>query len=66
MPGLSIVAEVLGAGATYGMAHWTLTWAGDSSGSRADGILLVALDPTGRGAAIREWTLAEGAPQGVA
>ena len=57
MPHLDTRAEILGAGATYGVVHWSLTWDGDGTERRADGILLVALDAMGRGAAVREWTL---------
>jgi hypothetical protein len=56
MPGLDTRAEILGAGATYGVVHWALAW-GDAGVGRADGILLVALDPMGRAAAVREWTV---------
>jgi ketosteroid isomerase-like protein len=62
MPGLDTRAEILGAGATYGVVHWTLAWGvvdGEERPGRADGVLLVALDPMGRGAAVREWTLDE-------
>ena len=59
MPGLDTRAEILGAGATYGVVHWTLTWGARGAGEQADGILLVALDPMGRGSAVREWTVAD-------
>jgi hypothetical protein len=58
-PGLDTTAEVLGVGATYGVARWTLTWGGRGDRERADGILLVALDPLGRCSAIREWTITD-------
>lgn len=63
-PGLSVAAEVLGVGATYGVAHWRLTWAGAPSAPAGpaapaeDGVLLVALDVTGRCTALREWVAA--------
>lgn len=62
MPGLDTRAEILGAGATYGVVHWSLTWGGRGFGERADGVLLVALDPMGRGSAVREWTVQEERP----
>ena len=62
MPGLDTSAEVLGAGSTYAVVRWTLTWGARGAGEHADGVLLVALDPFGRGAAIREWTLTEPLP----
>jgi limonene-1,2-epoxide hydrolase len=62
MPGLDTRAEILGAGATYGVVHWSLAWGGRAPGERADGVLLVALDPMGRGSAVREWTVEEGRP----
>jgi hypothetical protein len=58
MPGLDTRAEILGVGSTYGMVHWSLSWGGRGPAERADGILLVALDPMGRGSAVREWTIA--------
>lgn len=62
-PGLAIRAEVLGAGATYAVAHWRLTWGGAVPDE--DGVLLVALDVTGRCSALREWSAADpGAPAG--
>jgi hypothetical protein len=58
MPGLSSRAEVLGVGATYGMARWQLSWDAEPRvPAEADGILLVALDPTGRCSAVREWSI---------
>jgi limonene-1,2-epoxide hydrolase len=61
MPGLDTRAEILGAGATFGIVHWALSWGERGTGERADGVLLVALDPMGRASAIREWTV-EDAP----
>ncbi len=61
MPALSTRAEILGASATHLVAHWTLAWRGGGPGERADGVLLVSLDPMGRAAAVREWTLADSA-----
>lgn len=70
--GLAISAEALGVGATYAVAHWTLTWGtgGDSaarsggesptsSGRTADGMILAAFDPMGRCSSFREWTLTD-------
>ncbi len=62
MPGLDSRAEILGVGSTYAIAHWALTWGARGPGDRADGVLLVALDPMGRCSAIREWTLDERLP----
>ena len=62
MPGLDTRAEILGVGSTYAVAHWTLSWGARGAGQHADGMLLVALDPMGRCAAIREWTLDEPLP----
>jgi hypothetical protein len=45
-------AQVLGAGDTYGVAHWRV-----SSGSRAvDGVLVAALDDRGRCTSLRIWS----------
>ena len=50
-PGASFVAQVLGAGDTYGVAHWRV-----ATGSRAlDGVLVAALDERGRCTALRTW-----------
>lgn len=51
-PGAAFTAQVLGAGDTYGVAHWRVT-----SGERAaDGVWVVALDPRGRCESLREWS----------
>lgn len=57
MPALDTRAEILGAGATYGVVHWSLGWGARGPGERADGVLLVALDAMGRCSAVREWTV---------
>lgn len=50
-PGASFSAQVLGAGDTYGVAHWRV-----ASGSRArDGVLVAALDDRGRCTSLRLW-----------
>lgn len=50
-PGASFSAQVLGAGDTYGVAHWRV-----ASGSRArDGVLVAALDDRGRCTSLRQW-----------
>lgn len=50
-PGASFAAHVLGAGETYGVAHWRVT-----SGARAlDGVLVAALDARGRCESLRQW-----------
>jgi hypothetical protein len=67
LPGLSTRAEILGVGATYGIAHWRLRWEGDERvrAGEADGVLLVALDAMGRCTAVREWSLGRGDVAGV-
>ncbi len=55
-PAASFAAQVLGAGDTYGVAHWRV-----ASGSRArDGVLVVALDDRGRCTSLRQWWHAGG------
>ena len=50
-PGASFAAQVLGAGDTYGVAHWRV-----AIGSRArDGVLVAALDDRGRCTSLRQW-----------
>ena len=50
-PGASFTAQVLGAGDTYGVAHWRV-----ASGDRAlDGVLVAALDDRGRCESLRQW-----------
>jgi hypothetical protein len=50
--GASFAAQVLGAGGTYGVAHWRV-----ASGDRArDGVWVVALDARGRCESLREWS----------
>ncbi|HLB44965.1 MAG TPA: nuclear transport factor 2 family protein [Candidatus Limnocylindrales bacterium] len=50
-PGASFAAQVLGAGDTYGVAHWRVT-----SGDHAlDGVLVAALDARGRCTSLRQW-----------
>ena len=50
--GARFSAQVLGAGDTYGVAHWRVT-----SGSRAlDGVMLCALDERGRCTSLRLWS----------
>lgn len=58
--GLSISAEVLGAGGTHAVAHWRLIWRdGGADGAErvADGILIAALDAFGRCNSLREWSI---------
>ncbi|MEO8625800.1 MAG: nuclear transport factor 2 family protein [Candidatus Limnocylindrales bacterium] len=51
-PGASFTAQVLGAGDTYGVAHWRV-----ASAERAlDGVWVVALDARGRCESLREWS----------
>ena len=51
-PGAAFSAQVLGAGDTYGVAHWRV-----AAGERAlDGVWVVALDPRGRCESLREWS----------
>lgn len=59
-PGLAIAAEVLGAGGTFAVVHWRLTWPEEVPAE--DGILLVALDVTGRCNGLREWAAADPGP----
>ena len=48
---------------TYGIAHWRLTWAGGGITRAEDGVILAALDVTGRCTALREWAAEDpGAP----
>ncbi|HUR15640.1 MAG TPA: nuclear transport factor 2 family protein [Candidatus Limnocylindrales bacterium] len=50
-PSARFTAQILGAGSTYGVAHWRV-----SSGSRAiDGVLVCALDGRGRCTSLRMW-----------
>lgn len=47
----SFAAQVLGAGDTYGVAHWSV-----AAGERVrDGVLVVALDNRGRCTSLRQW-----------
>ena len=50
-PGASFVAQVLGAGDTYGVAHWRVT----SRTNALDGVMVVALDARGRCESLRQW-----------
>ena len=50
-PGVSFAAQVLGAGDTYGVAHYRVT----SSDHALDGVLVVALDAHGRCTSLRQW-----------
>jgi SnoaL-like domain len=55
-PRAAFSAQVLGAGDTYGVAHWRV-----ASGERAlDGVWVVALDARGRCESLREWSHASG------
>jgi ketosteroid isomerase-like protein len=50
-PAASFAAQVLGAGDTYGVAHWRV-----SSRDRAiDGVLVAAIDDRGRCDSLRQW-----------
>lgn len=49
--GLSFEARVLGAGETYGVAHFRLV----SEARTVDGVFLVAMDGRGRCTALRRW-----------
>jgi hypothetical protein len=60
-PSVSINAQVLGVGATYGIAHWVSGWKAGDADAVADGIMLVALDPFGRCTSLREWSVNEAA-----
>ena len=51
LPRASFSAQVLGAGDTYGVAHWRV-----GNASRAiDGVLVAALDERGRCTSLRQW-----------
>jgi hypothetical protein len=51
LPGATFSAQVLGAGDTYGVAHWRVT----SMDRALDGVMVVALDPRGRCESLRQW-----------
>ncbi len=56
-PNASFSAQVLGAGDTYGVAHFRV-----ASADRAlDGVLVVALDDRGRCTSLRQWSHETGA-----
>jgi hypothetical protein len=58
LDGVQFGAQVLGAGDTYGVAHFRVSFhhsAGEGATVR-DGILLAALDPRGRCTSLREWS----------
>jgi hypothetical protein len=55
-PAASFAAQVLGAGDTYGVAHWRVT----SADQALDGVLVAALDPRGRSTSLRQWWHASG------
>jgi len=50
-PEASFSAQVLGAGDTYGIAHWRVS----SRDHARDGVLVAALDERGRCTALRQW-----------
>jgi hypothetical protein len=50
-PNVSFAAQVLGAGDTYGVAHWRVA----SSERALDGIMVAALDDRGRCTSLRQW-----------
>ena len=47
----SFVAQVLGVGDTYAVAHWRVA----SEGAALDGVLVAALDERGRCTSLRQW-----------
>jgi len=47
----AFMAHVLGAGDTYGVAHWRVT----STDRALDGVMVVALDERGRCTSLRQW-----------
>jgi hypothetical protein len=49
--GASFSAQVLGAGDTYGVAHWRAA----SADFALDGVLVAALDERGRCTSLRQW-----------
>jgi hypothetical protein len=48
-------AQVLGAGDTYGIAHWRAAFEREGEARARDGILLAALDARGRCTSLRLW-----------
>jgi hypothetical protein len=50
--GAAFAAQVLGAGDTYGVAHWRVA----TSDRAIDGVWVVALDARGRCESLREWS----------
>jgi hypothetical protein len=48
-------AQVLGAGDTYGIAHWRVAYASGGQQRVRDGIMLAALDARGRCTSLRLW-----------
>jgi hypothetical protein len=51
LSGVSFVAQVLGAGDTYGVAHWRAA----TTDFARDGVLVAALDERGRCTSLRQW-----------
>ena len=51
-------AEILGVGATYGIAHWRVVFErrNDRTSRVLDGILLAAFDRRGRATSVRGWS----------
>jgi hypothetical protein len=52
LPGAQFTAQVLGAGDTYGVAHWRVA----TSDRALDGVWVVALEARGRCESLREWS----------
>ena len=50
-PAASFSAQVLGAGDTYGIAHWRVS----SRDHAQDGVVVAALDERGRCTSLRQW-----------
>ncbi len=50
-PDASFAVQVLGAGDTYGIAHWRVS----SRDHAKDGVLVAALDDRGRCTSLRQW-----------
>ena len=57
--GVSFSAQVLGAGDTYGIAHWRVA----TPDFALDGVLVAALDERGRCTSLRQWWHASGQPR---
>ena len=60
-PAAAFTAQVLGAGETYGVAHFRIA----SADRAVDGVMVVALDDRGRCASLRQWWHEGGVVEGL-